>query len=358
VIVGINHIAHRTKAHNPQAGRQNGASYHVEPQIVAAHNGVNIPVASRQSLTKPHSFKGDLRTLRIRLSYGMRLSGFQQFVLWHRADLGSHSVALGIKNASSQRVITMSQPLIVIPARLAATRLPGKPLADIAGKPMIARVIERALLAGLGPVAVAAGEPEIVAAAQAAGAMAVLTDPDLPSGSDRIHAALAELDPEGIFDPIINLQGDMPTLNPVLIQQGLAALEDAPDAALSTLVSPSTDPADRADPNVVKAVVSWPDDGAAGATTGRCLYFTRADAPSGAGPIQRHVGLYVWRRRALARFVAAPPSPLELREKLEQLRALELGMTIVARAVDEFPKGVDTPEHLESARAWYQEQAK
>jgi 3-deoxy-manno-octulosonate cytidylyltransferase (CMP-KDO synthetase) len=265
---------------------------------------------------------------------------------------------LGIKNASSQRVITMSQPLIVIPARLAATRLPGKPLADIAGKPMIARVIERALLAGLGPVAVAAGEPEIVAAAEAAGAMAVLTDPDLPSGSDRIHAALADLDPEGNFDPIINLQGDMPTLNPVLIQQALAALKDAPDAALSTLVSPSTDPAERADPNVVKAVVSWPDDGAGGATTGRCLYFTRADAPTGPGPIQRHVGLYVWRRSALARFVAAAPSPLELREKLEQLRALELGMTIVARAVDEFPKGVDTPEHLESARAWYQEQAK
>jgi 3-deoxy-manno-octulosonate cytidylyltransferase (CMP-KDO synthetase) len=215
-----------------------------------------------------------------------------------------------------------------------------------------------AFLAGLGPVAVAAGEPEIVAAAEAAGAMAVLTDPDLPSGSDRIHAALADLDPEGNFDPIINLQGDMPTLNPALIRQALAALEDAPDAALSTLVSPSTDAAERADPNVVKAVVSWPDDGAGGATTGRCLYFTRADAPTGAGPIQRHVGHYVWRRSALARFVAAAPSPLELREKLEQLRALELGMTIVARAVDEFPKGVDTPEHLESARAWYLEQAK
>lgn len=251
----------------------------------------------------------------------------------------------------------MSQPLIVIPARLAATRLPGKPLADIAGKPMIARVIERALLANLGPVAVAAGETEIVAAAQEAGAMAVLTDPDLPSGSDRIHAALAELDPDGHYDPIINLQGDMPTLNPALIQEAVAALADAPEAALSTLVSPSTDAAERADPNVVKAVVSWPAEAEGGATTGRCLYFTRADAPSGAGPIQRHVGLYVWRRRALARFVAAAPSPLEVREKLEQLRALELGMTIVARAVDEFPKGVDTPEHLEGARAWYQEQA-
>jgi 3-deoxy-manno-octulosonate cytidylyltransferase (CMP-KDO synthetase) len=293
----------------------------------------------------------------MRLSYGMRLGGFQQSVLWHRAAIGSHSPALGIKNACSQRSITMSQPLIIIPARLAATRLPGKPLADIAGKPMIARVIERALLAGLGPVAVGAGEPEIVAAAQAAGAMAVLTDPDLPSGSDRIHAALAQLDPQGRFDPIINLQGDMPTLNPSLIQEALAALEDAPEAALSTLVSPSTDPGERADPNVVKAIVSWPHQSTTGSTTGRCLYFTRADAPAGPGPIQRHIGLYVWRRAALDRFVAAPPSPLELREKLEQLRALELGMTIVARAVGEFPKGVDTPEHLEGARAWYQEQA-
>ncbi|GBF56765.1 3-deoxy-manno-octulosonate cytidylyltransferase [Candidatus Phycosocius bacilliformis] len=256
----------------------------------------------------------------------------------------------------------MSRPLIVIPARMAATRLPGKPLADIAGKPMIARVIERALLAGLGPVAVAAGEPEIVAAAETAGAMAVLTNPDLPSGSDRIHAALAALDPEGQFDPIINLQGDMPTLDPALLQSALAALEDSPEAGLSTLVSPSDDPVERADPNVVKAIVSWPDDedgqeedgqGTLPATTGRCLYFTRADAPSGPGPVMRHVGLYVWRRNSLARFVAAPPSALEKREKLEQLRALELGMGIAARAVAVFPKGVDTPEHLEAARAWY-----
>jgi 3-deoxy-manno-octulosonate cytidylyltransferase (CMP-KDO synthetase) len=247
----------------------------------------------------------------------------------------------------------MFRPLIVIPARLAATRLPGKPLADIEGKPMIARVVERALLAGLGPVAVAAGDVEILGPARESGARAVLTDPDLPSGSDRIFAALSELDPDGQFDPIINLQGDMPTFDPALLQVALAALADDPDADLSTLVSPSQDPIERADPNVVKAIVSMPE----GATTGRGLYFTRADAPYGEGPIFRHVGLYVWRRAALARFIAAPPSPLERREKLEQLRALELGMKIAVRSVVEFPKGVDTPEHLESARAWFKEQA-
>jgi 3-deoxy-manno-octulosonate cytidylyltransferase (CMP-KDO synthetase) len=247
----------------------------------------------------------------------------------------------------------MFRPLIVIPARLAATRLPGKPLADIEGRPMIARVVERALLAGLGPVAVAAGDAEILGPARESGARAVLTDPDLPSGSDRIFAALSELDPDGRFDPIINLQGDMPTFDPHLLQVALAALADDPDAELSTLVSPSQDPIERADPNVVKAIVSMPE----GATTGRGLYFTRADAPYGEGPVFRHVGLYVWRRAALARFIAAPPSPLERRERLEQLRALELGMKIAVRSVAEFPKGVDTPEHLESARAWYKEQA-
>ena len=246
----------------------------------------------------------------------------------------------------------MSLPIIIIPARLAASRLPGKPLADIEGKPMIVRVIERAQLAGLGEIVVAAGDLAILEPAQRAGAIAIMTDPNLPSGSDRIYSALLKLDPDGKFDPIINLQGDMPTLDPALISAALAALEAYPDADLATLVSPSTDPAERADPNLVKAIVS----AEAGATTGRCFYFTRADAPTGEGPIMRHIGLYVWRRAALARFVAAPPSPLELREKLEQLRALEMGMTIVAGIVDDFPKGVDTPEHLESARVWYREQ--
>jgi 3-deoxy-manno-octulosonate cytidylyltransferase (CMP-KDO synthetase) len=246
----------------------------------------------------------------------------------------------------------MPAPLIIIPARLAATRLPGKPLADIEGRPMIVRVIERAHLAGLGAVAVAAGDAAILGPAREAGALAVLTDPDLPSGSDRIYAALLELDPQGQFDPIINLQGDMPTFDPALLTTALSTLDAYPDADLATLVSPSNADADKTDPDLVKAIVSV----APGLASGRCLYFTRANAPWGQGSILRHVGLYVWRRAALARFVAAPPSPLERREKLEQLRALEMGMTIVASLVDDFPKGVDTAQHLESARAWYREQ--
>ncbi|NJR20314.1 MAG: 3-deoxy-manno-octulosonate cytidylyltransferase [Hyphomonadaceae bacterium] len=246
----------------------------------------------------------------------------------------------------------MPQPLLIIPARLGATRLPGKPLADIEGKPMIVRVIERAQMANLGQVAVAAGDEAILPPAIAAGALGIKTDPDLPSGSDRIFAALQQIDPEGRYDPIINLQGDMPTLDPALLQLALATLNASPKADIATLVSPSHDRVERVDPNIVKAVVSFKE----GETTGRCLYFTRAEAPSGDGPILRHVGLYVWRRAALARFVNAPPSPLEMREKLEQLRALEMGMTIVATLVDDFPKGVDTPEHLEAARAWYRAQ--
>jgi 3-deoxy-manno-octulosonate cytidylyltransferase (CMP-KDO synthetase) len=230
-------------------------------------------------------------------------------------------------------------PLIVIPARMASTRLPGKPLADIGGKPMIAWVVARAQEAGLGPVLVAAAEPEIADAARAAGAEAVLTDPDLPSGSDRMHAAAEAFDPDRRFDVLINLQGDMPTIPGADIAPVLAAL--SADADIATLVSPSSDPADRDNSNVVKAIL---------AEDGRCLVFTRAPAPWGEGPIQRHVGIYAFRRAALARFVAAPPSPLELREKLEQLRALEMGMTIRAGVIANFPKGVDSPADLEAAR--------
>jgi 3-deoxy-manno-octulosonate cytidylyltransferase (CMP-KDO synthetase) len=228
--------------------------------------------------------------------------------------------------------------LIVIPARMAATRLPGKPLADIHGRPMIAHVIARAREADLGPVLVAAGEAVIAAAAEAAGARAVLTDPALPSGTDRIWAAAANTD----ADVLVNLQGDMPTIDPALLRHGVQVLKNAPGAGIATMVSPSMNADDRANPNVVKAIV---------AADGRCLYFTRAAAPSGDGPVMRHVGLYVYRREALARFVAAKPSPLEVREKLEQLRALEMGMTIVAGIVDDFPKGVDSPDDLTAARA-------
>lgn len=247
----------------------------------------------------------------------------------------------------------MTVPLIVIPARMAASRLPGKPLADIGGAPMIARCVEAALAAGVGPVAVAAGEPEIAAAAQAAGARAALTDPDLPSGTDRVWAALRTLDPEGAHDVIVNVQGDMPTLDPALIAAAVRVLAESPAASIATLVAPSDHPADRDNPNLVKAIVSW-----AGPDRGRCLYFTRAPAPWGEGPVMRHVGLYAYRRAALAAFVAAPPSPLEMREKLEQLRALEMGLVIEAGRVDEFPKGVDSPADLEAARAWFREQGR
>ncbi len=230
--------------------------------------------------------------------------------------------------------------LIVIPARMAASRLPGKPLADIGGKPMVAWMAELALAANAGPVLVAAAEPEIAAAARAAGVEAVLTDPDLPSGTDRVHAAAEAFDPNGAHDVIVNLQGDMPTMDPRDIAAAIAALSDGADIA--TLVSPSAAPEDRDNPNVVKAIV---------AADGRCLYFTRAPAPHGPGPVMRHLGIYVYRRAALARFVAAPPSPLEQREKLEQLRALEMGMVIRAGIVAGFPKGVDSPADLETARA-------
>lgn len=233
----------------------------------------------------------------------------------------------------------MPAPLIVIPARMDSTRLPGKPLADIAGRPMIAWMVEIARAAQVGPVLVAAAEEEIADAALRAGAHVTLTDPALPSGSDRVHAALAAFDPQGRFDIAVNLQGDMPTMRPADVTRAVAALNAVADIA--TLVSPSSDPADRDNPNVVKAVR---------AADGRCLYFTRAAAPSGEGPIERHVGVYVYRRHALARFVAAPPSALERREKLEQLRALELGMNIYADAIEDFPKGVDSPADLDAAR--------
>ncbi len=228
--------------------------------------------------------------------------------------------------------------VIVIPARMASTRLPGKPLADIHGRPMIAWMVELARAAKAGPVLVAAAEEEVAEAALKAGANVTLTDPDLPSGSDRVHAALEAFDPDGRFDVAVNLQGDMPTMRAEDVARAVAALRD--DADIATLVSPSNDPADHDNPNVVKAVRT---------ADGLCTDFTRA-APPGAGTVERHVGIYVYRRDALARFVAAPPSPRELQHKLEQLRALDMGMIIRADAIADFPKGVDSPADLEAAR--------
>lgn len=232
-------------------------------------------------------------------------------------------------------------PIVVIPARLASTRLPNKPLADIHGRPMIAWMVELGRRANVGPVLVAAAEASVADAARAAGAEVAMTDPDLPSGSDRVHAALAAFDPSKRFDVVVNLQGDMPTMRAEDVSRAVAVLARGGDIA--TLVSPSSDPADRDNPNVVKVIRAAAD--------GRCLAFTRAPAPWGEGPIERHVGIYVYQRYALEQFVAAPPSPLEQREKLEQWRALEMGITMYADAIADFPKGVDSPPDLEAARA-------
>jgi 3-deoxy-manno-octulosonate cytidylyltransferase (CMP-KDO synthetase) len=237
------------------------------------------------------------------------------------------------------------KPIVIIPARMASTRLPGKPLADIGGEAMIIRVWRQAMRAEIGPVVVAAAEDVIFAAIERAGGHAVMTDADLPSGSDRIHAALTDIDPERRYDAVINLQGDLPALDPGAIRAVAGALRDS-GADIATLAAPIVDDRDCDNPHVVKPVVAW---NAAG-TRGRALYFTRARAPAGDGPLFHHVGIYAFTRAALAHFVSLPPSPLELREKLEQLRALEAGMHIEVALIDSVPLSVDTPEDLERAR--------
>lgn len=242
--------------------------------------------------------------------------------------------------------------VIIIPARMASTRLPGKPLADIEGKPMIVRVMERASAAGIGPVYVACSEPEVEAAVTAHGGTAIMTDPDLPSGTDRIRAAINSFDQEGRFERVINLQGDLPTINPAAIKI-VADMLDGEAYDITTLAVKTHDPREIADPNVVKAVVSFDTDSQA---RGRALYFTRARAPWSAGhkeAVWHHVGIYGYRREALSKFCDMRPSPLEQREKLEQLRALEAGMTIGVGVINSSPEGVDTPEDLARARHFY-----
>ncbi len=238
----------------------------------------------------------------------------------------------------------MSDPLVLIPARMAATRLPNKPLADIAGDPMIVHVWRRAMEAGIGPVAVATDAPEIAEAVTRSGGQAVMTRADHASGSDRIFEAVEKLDPEGRHDVIVNVQGDLPTVDPRAIAASITPLLDA-EVDLATLVALIGREEERTNPNVVKMVGSPISPGRF-----RALYFTRATAPYGDGPLYHHIGLYAYRRRALERFVNLQPSPLELREKLEQLRALEAGMRIDAVVVDDVPLGVDTPHDLERAR--------
>jgi 3-deoxy-manno-octulosonate cytidylyltransferase (CMP-KDO synthetase) len=235
--------------------------------------------------------------------------------------------------------------LIIIPARMASLRLPGKPLLDIGGKPMIAHVVCRALEADVGEVVVATDSGVIATAVEKARGRAVLTRADHPSGSDRIHEALGIVDPERRAQRIVNLQGDRPTQSPADIRAALALLDD-PAVDIGTVAAVIHKEADRTDPNVVKAVGSELAPGRL-----RALYFTRATAPAGEGPLYFHMGLYAYRRAALERFVALPPSPLERRESLEQLRALEAGMRIDIAIVNSDPLDVNTPEDLDAARA-------
>src|SRR5262245_31357607 len=233
--------------------------------------------------------------------------------------------------------------LVVIPARLASTRLPGKPLADIAGEPMIVHVMRRAKAAAVGDVLIATDSEAVAACVEKAGGRAVMTRADHASGSDRIFEALQAVDPEGRADVIVNVQGDLPTLAPADIAAAIGPLAD-PAVDIGTLAAEIKREDERSNPNVVK-VVGTP----LAPQRLRALYFTRATAPWGDGPLYHHIGLYAYRRAALARFVALAPSPLEQREKLEQLRALEAGMRIDVSIVDSVPLGVDTPEDLERA---------
>jgi 3-deoxy-manno-octulosonate cytidylyltransferase (CMP-KDO synthetase) len=236
-------------------------------------------------------------------------------------------------------------PIVIIPARMASERLPGKPLADINGEPMIVHVWRRAVEANIGPVFVACAEKEIADAVIAAGGHAVLTRPDHPSGSDRVYEAVQTIDPNGEYDAVVNVQGDLPTLDPEIVRKVFAPLgKQVVD--LSTLAVEISDEAEKTNPNVVKVVVGFEE----GANVGHGLYFTRATAPYGDGPLYHHIGLYAFRREALKRFVHLAPGVLEQREKLEQLRALENGMRIDVALVDTVPLGVDTAQDLERAR--------
>ena len=248
-------------------------------------------------------------------------------------------------DSDPQKSTMADDVLILIPARMAATRLPNKPLLDIAGLPMIVHVLRRAEAAGVGPVVVATDAEEIAAVVEKAGGRAVMTRADHPSGSDRIFEALGKADPQGRAKLIVNVQGDLPTLEPADLKASLLPLKD--DVVdISTLAAEIVKPEERTNPNVVKVIGSPVGPGRL-----RALYFTRATAPSGDGPLYHHIGLYAYRRAALAKFVTLPPSPLEKREKLEQLRALEAGMRIDVAIVKSVPLGVDTPHDLDAARA-------
>lgn len=242
--------------------------------------------------------------------------------------------------------------LVVIPARLAAQRLPNKPLADIGGKPMIVRVWEQAVAANIGPVIVAAGDQEIVDVIKAHGGQAVLTDPSLPSGTDRVHAAAELVDPEGRFHTVVNIQGDQPTIAPEAVAAVLKPLTDD-RIDIGTIAAETVDPAGFINPNTVKIAMTFAGPQA---TYARAWYFSRGPIPNGLDnpaqkPFYYHIGVYAYRRAALRRFVGLAPSVLENRERLEQLRALEAGMKLGVALVDQIPISIDTPADLEKVRA-------
>ena len=243
-------------------------------------------------------------------------------------------------------------PIVLIPARLAATRLPGKPLADIAGTAMIIHVWRRAVAAEAGPVVVACGDREIAEIVEAAGGRAVLTDPRLPTGSDRIHQAIERIDPQRTHDAVINVQGDLPMLDPAAVGLALAGLAD-PEIDIATLAAVIEDDVALADTSVNKVVAGFANPN----KPARALYFSKAAVPWGDGPHYEHVGLYAYRRAALERFVGLPRGVLEQRERLEQLRALEAGMRISVSLIEAARLGVqvDTPADLQRARQLMQQ---
>lgn len=245
----------------------------------------------------------------------------------------------------------MSNPLIAIPARMASTRLPNKPLADIHGEPMIVHVWRRAIEADIGPVIVATESDRIASAVAKAGGLAIITNPNHPSGSDRIHEAIEKHDPSASHDIVVNLQGDFPTIDPKALAASILPLSD-PRVAIATLCSEIVDEDEKTAPSVVKLIGSEVSEHRL-----RALYFTRATAPTGPGPLYHHAGVYAYRRESLRRFVSLPRSPLEIRESLEQLRALEDGMRIDAMIIDHAPRGVDTPGDLDRARWALQKRA-
>jgi 3-deoxy-manno-octulosonate cytidylyltransferase (CMP-KDO synthetase) len=245
----------------------------------------------------------------------------------------------------------MANPLLVIPARVNSSRLPGKVLADIEGKPMITRVYERCLASQAGPILVACDGPEVAWEIEKIGGQVCLTDPRLPSGSDRVHAAVASFDPDGNHDIIVCVQGDLPTLEPELIRRALYPLEENPHTDIATLATLITDEDEVDDPNIVKIALAASHN----PFVYRALYFSRSPIPAGRGPKYHHIGLYAYRRSALERFVNLLPSPLESQEKLEQLRALEAGMRIDVTLVNTVPLGVDTADDLIAARKYYQQ---